>query len=137
MGLPRRSERLFHPDMKLTASEPEPTASAVGEQRRLFDLGQSEQLAVEAAGSILAARGRSDLYVVESGDGCHGEARPSYSDSGFPPTAMNASPFVDRHDEPREARVDAQVLTIRDRDSGTSSSRAYDASWRTSPGSLD
>ena len=104
MGLRRRSERLLDADVQLAAAEREPAASAHGEQRRLLDLGQSEQLAVERAGRVLAARRRRDLDVVESGDARHRDARPSYSGFGFRADDDERQPVGARHDEPRDVR---------------------------------
>ena len=105
------------PTCSSPAPEPEPTAAAGREQRRLLDLRQPEQPAVERARRILAAGRRSDLDVVESVTRCHRDARPSYSGSGFPPTTTNVSPSSPATTSRVEPGVDAEVVSLGDLDS--------------------
>jgi len=68
MGLRCGRERLGHADVELLVTDAKPRAAAGGEQRRLLDLLQPQELAVEDPGIVLAARRRRDLDVVEPDD---------------------------------------------------------------------
>ena len=65
MCLARGSERLFDPDVELSASgQCEPDSAARAQLLGLLDLLQAQQLAEEAACLRLAAGWRSELDVV-------------------------------------------------------------------------
>ncbi len=68
MGLPRRHERLLDADVKLLRPDAEPAAATRSERRRLRDLLQPEQRAVERPRSSFAAGRRRQLHVVERSD---------------------------------------------------------------------
>ena len=67
MGLRRRRESgCDHPDVQRgAAGQREPGAAAISQRTRLRKLGQPEQLAIEGAGPLLAARWRCDLNMIE------------------------------------------------------------------------
>jgi hypothetical protein len=68
MSLLSGDEVAGHTNVQLlrTTREPHPSAPARGQ--RLCELLQAEQVTVEVASAGLAARGRSDLHVIESDD---------------------------------------------------------------------
>jgi lipopolysaccharide/colanic/teichoic acid biosynthesis glycosyltransferase len=68
MRLPGCGERVFDPHVELLCSGPKPTAATSGERSRLGDLREPEQPAVERPCLVLAARGGSDLHVVDACD---------------------------------------------------------------------
>ncbi len=65
MSLRRRRERIGDPDVELVGAAREPDAAAPAERRRLGQLGEAEQLAIEPPGIGLGSGGRRDLDVVE------------------------------------------------------------------------
>ena len=68
MCLGRGCEVVRDADVQLVRTEAEPHATACGEQRRLLELLEPEEVAVEAPGVVLApGRGR-DLDMVETDD---------------------------------------------------------------------
>src|SRR5207344_2179969 len=63
--LPRRRERLLDTEMYLQVALPEPDAAARRQLRRLRDLLQPEDRAVEAPGRLLLTRWHRELNVVQ------------------------------------------------------------------------
>jgi hypothetical protein len=66
VGLGGGREVARHADVQLLLAAAEPGAAPGGERRRLGQLGQLQQLAVEAPRLLLAARRRRHLHVVDA-----------------------------------------------------------------------
>ena len=92
MRLRRRPERLLDADVQLGGAEREPAPAPHREQRRLLELRQAQEAAVERPGRLLATGRGGDLDVVQAGDRRHRDARPSYSGFGCAATATNVIP---------------------------------------------
>ena len=67
-GPSRGGERVVDTDVQLRAPARNQQPPRTREERRLLELRQPEQSAVEGAGGGFAARGRGDLNVVEPDD---------------------------------------------------------------------
>ena len=92
MCLRRRPEGILDADVQLAVAEREPASPSHGQQRRLLDLGQLQQVAVERACRRLTARRRGDLDMMQPGDSRHRDSRPSYSGFDLAPATMNVIP---------------------------------------------
>ena len=68
MRLGRGCEVVRDADVQLVRTEPKPHATPCGEQRRLLELLEPEEVAVEAPGVVLAPGRGCDLDVVETDD---------------------------------------------------------------------
>src|SRR6185437_6821497 len=64
-------ERLLHANVQLLGADAEPHSAASTQRLGLIDLGQSQQLSVEAARFALAPLGSRHLHVIETDDSRH------------------------------------------------------------------
>src|SRR4051794_30854622 len=68
MGLPHRNEISFDAEMEDRLRSFEPAAAARGERRRLGDLVQAQESAVETARYLFLTRRHRQLHVIETTD---------------------------------------------------------------------
>lgn len=101
--LDRRGERILDADVQLprTAAKPAPASSC--QKRRLRDLLEPEEVAVERTRGALAVRRSRNLNMVQPGDRAQRIARPSYSGNGLPAMTRYVSPS----DPAATSRVDS------------------------------
>jgi hypothetical protein len=71
MGLAGGAELLLHTEVDLGVAAPEPATATRPEVIRLRHLLEADELAVEAASVVLAARRHGELDVVEPEDARH------------------------------------------------------------------
>src|SRR6185369_14325215 len=69
MRLPRRAKVRLHAEVDLHRAALEPGAAALGQLRRLRDLGDTEEPRVERASLVLPSGGHGELDMIDSDNG--------------------------------------------------------------------